>query len=445
MPKPRTQVPTNVVAGIDTSNSKESSKSITSPNRKKPIPEPRSALNSSQITSPTQEHKLPHEKIAKCENNGISKSHHLSSSSITKTLKNYLPEVPKPGTVVQPVPTSEFQSFRRFSKSTSVNSSLNKADLINLTNAAESLMTKPLHQSNKYQPQLQQRHETLKSTHSEASSINNHESASKKNLKPESPKNLTTSKGKSASHLPEYVNTTPPAVPARNPPYLMPNSTSHGQISEEQVPIDSSFVITGTTRKPPSEILQHSKQPSSRRFSGDYASIPTSESFDGSSHVTPVPPAGRRSSAGSGSSHSSKEHATVGRRSSNPLPPPPLPPMVSSIQSPIPSSFPYYVSDVYKEEASIQLSHEIDTSTISSSSNYPEFATSLSNEGAPSNINSAYNHNSKIVRNISSSSPPTIKPSNPELPPPFTPCTYSVQNINQGNLKLSKKGPVKKS
>ena len=443
MPKPRTQVPTNVVTGIDLSTSKDSSKCITSPNRKKPIPEPRSALNSSQVTSPQQGNKLAHENMVKSDNHCISKSNHLSSSSITKTLKHYLPEVPKPGTTVQPVPTSEFQSFRRCSKSTSVNSSLNKADSSNITSTAESLITMSMRQSNKQQPQLQ-RYNALTSTQSAASSITNHESASKKDMKPESPKNPTSSKARSASLLPEYVNTTPPAVPARNPPYLMSNSSSHRPISEERVPSNSSFAITGTSRKLPSEILQYSKQPSSRRFSGDYASIPSAESFDCSSLVTPMPHVGRRSSAGPSTNQSSKEHASVGRRSSNPLPPPPLPQIASPIQSPIPSSFPYYVSDVYKEKTSIQQSHEIGTSN-SSLSKYPELVAPSSNDSASYNISSVYNPNSKAIRNMSSSSPPLTIPSNPELPPPFTPCTYKVQNTNQGNSKLSKKDSVKKS
>ena len=114
MPKPRTQL--------------SSGSLVTSPNRKKPIPQPRSAVKAPQ-----------------------------KNSMMLKTLLPDKPQVPKP--------TSEFQSFVRIQKQ---------------------------------------------------------------------------------AKLPEYVNTTPPEVPARN---------------------------KGQTRRP-SELLQQSKKPSSRRFSGDFSEAP---------------------------------------------------------------------------------------------------------------------------------------------------------------------------
>ena len=56
----------------------------------------------------------------------------------------------------------------------------------------------------------------------------------------------------------------------------------------------------GSSRKSniTSEMLQHSQQPSSRRFSGDYVSIQSSELNDTSRLVTPMAVhGGRRSSA----------------------------------------------------------------------------------------------------------------------------------------------------
>ena len=203
MPKPRTNVPTNVVTHMEVSSSasaKDSSKSVTSPNRKKPIPEPRSALNSSQVTSPQQSNRLPKGNIVKSEQHAMSKSHHLSSSSITQTLKNYLPEVPKPGAVVQPVPTSEFQSFRRCPKSTSVHSSLSRMESNDSTSSVESPVS--MRQSNKQQ-QIVQRHNAVTSVTSASGLTTTQESKCSPEVKSVTTKTPTTSKEKSASHLPE--------------------------------------------------------------------------------------------------------------------------------------------------------------------------------------------------------------------------------------------------
>ena len=453
MPKPRTNVPTNVVTNMEVSSSassKDSPKSVTSPNRKKPIPEPRSALNSSQVTSPQQRNKLSKENIVKNETHAMSKSHHLSSSSITQTLKNYLPEVPKPGAIVQPVPTSEFQSFRRCQKSTSVHSSLNRRDSSNSTSSVESPVS--MRQSNKQQPLLQ-RHSALTSVTSASGLATTQESKRTPEVKSETTKTTTASKGKSASHLPEYVNTTPPAVPARNPPNIAGKHSSHRITSEEQLPLPHSFAPTSTSRKvPPSEILQYSKQPSSRRFSGEYASIHPSELLDGATIVTAMPHVGRRSSAESSGNNFSKEHVKVGRRSSNPFPPPPPPQIISPKQSSTSSSFPYYVSDIYNDEfqenPKVYNSRETGASVIVTS-NYPELHASSSNDSVVSQSNSVHSptiHNtSKTKKDISTPSTPPIQQNKFDLPPQFTPCTYTVHNINQGKSKLSKKDSGKKS
>ena len=420
MPKPRTQMPPHPLTTSMDPNISISSKekSITSPNRKKPIPEPRSGLNSSQATSPHNRPQLTQDNT-KIETNFSFKSHNLSSSSITKTIKNYLPEVPKPGATVNPVPTSEFQSFRRSSKSTtSVPSVLNKGDP---DNAIKSTLDAPITTPTQKQYPPLQRHNALSGTLSGSSAITSIQSSDSSNeLKNNSPKPLFPSKNKTSPYLPEYVNTTPPAVPARNPPSVVGLSSSTRPMTDERL---SSNTVTaasnGSSRKSnaTAEMLQHSQQPSSRRFSGDYVSIQSSELNDSSRLVTPMAVhGGRRSSAESNMNKTTTKetHVNVGRRSSNPLPPPPpLPPMGSSNhQSPVPMSFPYYVSDLYedeiKEHPSIQNSQE-------------QLSTSTSN------------NTSRAIKNMScpqSSSRTTTN--NSDLPPSFTPSTYKVYNINQG-------------
>ena len=69
MPKPRTQVPSSTNASNETTSGslRESTKAVTSPNRKKPIPEPRSAMKSPQITSPNLGNKFTQEDNLKNE------------------------------------------------------------------------------------------------------------------------------------------------------------------------------------------------------------------------------------------------------------------------------------------------------------------------------------------------------------------------------------------
>ena len=443
MPKPRTQVPSSAIANVETTSCslRDSGKSIISPNRKKPIPEPRSAMNSPQITSPQQGNKFTQDEYVKNEGFGSSKSHNLSSSSITKTIKSYLPEVPKSGHIIQPVPTSEFQSFRRSSKPASSQPS---ANLVESKGVLDSSMVGSTRQSNKSQPLLQ-RHNAVTSSISLASNTST-DLSSANEITQEGMKVFTPSKGKSTSYLPEYVNTTPPAVPARNPSFFgRKNSTgkAHGEdlMSSPQNDTNRKLIT--------SELLQNTKQPSSRRFSGDYVSINSGESIETSLAVTPMPYVGRRSSTESSTSNFPKEQTTVSRRSSNPLPPPP--PILSPNESKVPS-FPYYVSDVYQGEytdKSISKNphhhhHHHAESLNSSTLNYSE----LSSSGNPvsSNPNTVYNpmgtSASAAIKSIRSP-PASKKPNNPELPPPFTPSTYSIHDVGKG--KLTKKDSVKKS
>ena len=442
MPKPRTQVPSSGVTGDAPQGSlKDPTKSITSPNRKKPIPEPRSAMNSSLVTSPQQGTKFTQDDHLKSEGHGSSKSHNLSSSSITKAFKNYLPDVPKSGHIVQPVPTSEFQSFRRSSKSASVQSSANTVESKGIV---ESSQVGSVRQSNKSQPQLQ-RHSAVTSSIS-MSSNTSQDLSSAMETKQETVKSPTPAKGKSTSYLPEYINTTPPAVPARNPSFFTRKNSTGKAYGDDQMACSQN----DTSRKlPTSEILQNTKQPSSRRFSGDYVSINSSESLDGLAVATPMPYVGRRSSTESSSHKLSKEPSAVSRRSSNPLPPPPPPPhILSTSESQVPS-FPYYVSDVlYKgdcKDKSVNKNPHYTETLPSTTLNYPEF--SPSNNSATSYPDSVYNQMgtsaSPSIKSVCSP-PPSMITSNPVLPPPFTPGTYNVTNISQGKGKLSKKDSVKK-
>ena len=445
MPKPRTQVPSSAIANVETTpcSLRDSGKSIISPNRKKPIPEPRSAMNSPQITSPEQRNKFTQDEFLKNEGYGSSKSHNLSSSSITKTIKSYLPEVPKSGHIVQPVPTSEFQSFRRSSKPASTQPS---ANLVESKGVVDSSMVGSTRQSNKSQPLLQ-RHNAVTSSISLASNTST-DLSSANEIGQEGMKVLTPSKGKSTSYLPEYVNTTPPAVPARNPSFFgRKNSTgkAHGEDLMQSSQNDTNRKLLT------SELLQNTKQPSSRRFSGDYVSINSGESIDTSLAVTPMPYVGRRSSTESSTSNFPKEQTTISRRSSNPLPPPP--PILSPNESPKVPSFPYYVSDVYQGEyidKSINKNphhHHPNAESLNSSTlNYSEL--SPSSNPISSNPNAVYNpmgtSASTAIKSICSP-PASKKPNNPELPPPFTPCTYSVHDIGKGKGKVTKKDSVKKS
>ena len=441
MPKPRTQVPSSTNATNETTSGslKESTKAVTSPNRKKPIPEPRSAMKSPQITSPNQGDKFTQEDKLKNDSLGSSKSHNISSSSITKAIKSYLPEKPKSGQIIQPIPTSEFQSFRRSSKPAPAQTSVSKIESMSV---GELPIVSSTRQQNKSQPLLQ-RHNAVTSSLSLASN-NSTDLSSVKEVNQETIKVMTPAKEKSTSYLPEYVNTTPPAVPARNPSFFgRKNSTGKTQ-GDEQI---QSSPSDGNRKFQTSEILQNTQQPSSRRFSGDYVSINSSESFDGSLAVTPMPYIGRRSSTESKTNNLSKEQKAVSRRSSNPLPPPPPPPLLSSNGSQV-SSFPYYVSDVYQSDytdksGAMPPQH---SSTINPTPlNYSELS-------AISNTNTSY-HDSlyypkgtgapQAIKSVCSP-PPSMIPNNPDLPPPFSPGTYNVHNMSQGKEKLTKNDSIKK-
>ena len=443
---PSSYVTSNLCTAQSSTPSKEQSKSITSPNRKKPIPEPRSALSTPMVTTPeTRNNQTLQENPIKNENTGLSKSHHLSSSSITRTLRNYLPEVPKTGTNVQPVPTSEFQSFRRCPKSTSAHSSLIKTDLNCLTSGTEASMVCSTRQKLHEQPTIQTHKDSVNSQL--GSTPTNRKSSSSK-IKRDVQQNIIASKATCASALPEYVNTTPPAVPARNPPLVTSNQSSNTTTSpEEHIAFKNSITANFTPRKlPHSEMLQQSQKPSSRRFSGEYASIPPSELLDGLSLNAPIPQIGRRSSAETSTNNVQRDHALAGRRSSNPLPPPPV--YVTPEDSANPTSFPYYVSDVYKEnyekKSSVPECFESGIPT-SASCNQKIFSDTV--RGSPPNVTSMstiasrdpkMTNTSKAIQNITPL-PPHVPLNNPDLPPSFTPGTYTVHDINQGKSKGHKK------
>ena len=173
MPKPRTQI-SNTTLGPQNLEKP-------SPNRKKPIPQPRTGP---AVPGPTNK----------------SKQSTSPQKNTLKSLKNLLPDKP----AVQPVPTAEFQSFRRVHPT-----------------SPSSLPPAPTH------PESAHPVKTRKAK-------------------------VTTEPNPTATGaaMPEYVNTTPPAVPARNA-----TAAAAGQKNPSR---------TGSR----SEILQQAKKPSSRRFSG---------------------------------------------------------------------------------------------------------------------------------------------------------------------------------
>ena len=94
MPKPRTQLSSTSVVAASVSSGEKAS-----PNRKKPIPQPRSGVVPSG-TPATRGH----------ANSPKQSSPHKGGGGTIKSLKqSLLPDKPS----IQPVPTAEFQSFRR--------------------------------------------------------------------------------------------------------------------------------------------------------------------------------------------------------------------------------------------------------------------------------------------------------------------------------------------
>merc|ERR1719295_109235 len=303
MPKPRTQLSssTSVVAASVSSGEKAS------PNRKKPIPQPRSGVVPSG-TPATRGH----------TNSPKQSSPHNGGGGTIKSLKqSLLPDKPS----IQPVPTAEFQSFRRVSNPSSpaqpINAHIHPQPPPELKVAS---------QVNKKQP------------HSQGLE-------------------LRGCVGVNSPKLPEYINTTPPAVPARNSTSSMASPPSR----------------TGSSR---TDLLQQSKQPSSRRFSG--AGLQPQQSNQDHQMVSslvepplPPPPNTRRpllgkiprgssvelastssiqsSSAGSSFEASSPQQ---GHQSASPPPPPPSRTSASSMEPQyhqhqgFSSASPYCVTDL---------------------------------------------------------------------------------------------------
>ena len=309
------------------------------------MPKPRTKTPSfNQNSSPSRKKPIPQPR------SGL--NNQSTTLKVTKSIKKtLLPEKP-----TQPQPTAEFQSFR-----------------------------KPVASANSGPPSRPNK-------------------TTKVDLKVTRQKGVTESLDisvvKPAAPAVEYINTTPPAVPARNPARPTPDGAGQPK----------------TPSRRPSELLQQSKQPSSRRFSVEITSPEGEAPYNkGLKPRRPTPLLGhipRRSSMEHNNSFSSTSSIDMDRRSS--IPPSSNPPQMPNSAPPTKDlTIPYYVSDV----VSLALPDQ-DNPPVKPPRGLlpPQLPTSLPPGPAPS------------------------VPSCPELPPAFTPSSYSMQQeMQQRAVQMSKR------